>query len=95
MISWGIVTLCTSAAKNFHALLICRIFLGAFEATILPSFVFIVQMWYTRREQTFRNISYQLANSCAAIIGPLISYGIGHVGQINHGAIEAYQGIVS
>lgn len=45
MTAWGIVTICTAAAKNFHALLICRILLGVFEATILPSFIFITQMW--------------------------------------------------
>jgi MFS family permease len=76
MVSWGIVTICTATAKNFTGLLICRILLGGFEATILPSFVFITQMWYTRREQSYRNISYQIANSCAAIIGPLVSFGI-------------------
>lgn len=93
MTSWGIVTICTAAAKDFHALLVCRIFLGIFEATILPAFIFITQMWYTRREQSYRNISYQIANSCAAIFGPLISYGIGHVGTERHSHLEAYQGI--
>lgn len=41
MISWSIVTACTGAATNFTGLIICRILLGAFEATILPSFVLI------------------------------------------------------
>ncbi|ORY25070.1 major facilitator superfamily domain-containing protein [Naematelia encephala] len=92
MISWGIVTICTAAATNFHGFLVCRILLGAFEATVLPSFIFITQMWYTRREQSYRTIAYQIANSAAAIIGPLISYGIGHVGETG-GKLRAYQGI--
>jgi MFS family permease len=41
MISWSIVTAATAAATNFTGLVICRILLGAFEATILPSFVLI------------------------------------------------------
>jgi MFS family permease len=106
MISWSIVTACTGAAKNFTGLVICRILLGAFEATILPSFVLIskshatvhkegrdlpspAQMWWTRREQSYRTIAYQVANSMAAIIGPLLSYGIGHVNS----GILPYQGI--
>jgi MFS family permease len=91
LISTGIVTCTTAAATNFTGLVICRVFLGAFEATILPSFVFITQMWYTRREQSFRTVAYQVANSCAAIFGPLIAYGIGHVGA-SGGKIHAYQG---
>ena len=43
-ISWSIVTIATAAAHNFTGLVVCRLLLGAFEATILPSFVFITQM---------------------------------------------------
>jgi hypothetical protein len=38
-ISWSIITIATAAAHNFTGLVICRLLLGAFEATILPSFV--------------------------------------------------------
>jgi hypothetical protein len=84
--------------------MICRAFLGAFEATILPSFVLITQMWWTRREQSYRTIAYQISNSVASLlgepdgvfwprrlmgVGPLISYGIGHVTE----GIHPYQGI--
>lgn len=89
-ISWSIVTIATAAAHNFTGLVVCRVLLGMFEATILPSFVFITQMWWTRREQSYRTIAYQIANSLAAIIGPLMAFGIGHAGG---GSIHAYQGI--
>jgi MFS family permease len=46
-------------------------------------------MWWTRREQSYRTIAYQVANSMAAIFGPLLSYGIGHVSS----GILPYQGI--
>lgn len=46
-------------------------------------------MWWTRREQSYRTIAYQIANSMAAIWGPLLSYGIGHVNS----GIRPYQGI--
>ncbi|EAL19997.1 hypothetical protein CNBF3240 [Cryptococcus deneoformans B-3501A] len=88
-IAWSIVTICTTAAKSFAGLLVARILLGAFEATILPSFVFITQMWWTRREQSYRTVAWQVANSCAAILGPLLAFGVGHVNS----GIKPYQGI--
>jgi MFS family permease len=60
MAMWSIVTICTAAAKNFAGLISARAFLGAFEATILPSFILITQMWWTRREQSYRTIAYQM-----------------------------------
>jgi MFS family permease len=57
------------AATNFAGLLTCRILLGVFEATVLPSFVLITQMWYTRRENSYRTIAYQISNGIAGMIG--------------------------
>ena len=62
-------SLFSAAAKDFAGLLTARIFLGIFESTILPSFVLITQMWWTRREQSYRTIAYQIALSVASIIG--------------------------
>ncbi|WRT69284.1 uncharacterized protein IL334_006268 [Kwoniella shivajii] len=88
-IAWSVVTICSAAATNFTGLLIARLLLGAFEATILPSFVFITQMWWTRREQSYRTVAYQIANSLASLFGPLLAFGVGHV----HTGIKPYQGI--
>jgi MFS family permease len=104
-----ICLMCTAAAKNFAGLLVCRMFLGAFEATILPSFIFITQMWWIRREQSYRSVAYmvsidlwhrhtlirlQIANSFAGILGPLLSYGVGRaVDTSSHPPIFEYQGI--
>lgn len=51
----------------------------------------IVYRWWRRREQSYRLIAWQIANSCAAIIGPLLSYGVGHGAK--SGKIHAYQAI--
>jgi hypothetical protein len=53
----------TTAGHSFSTLLVCRLLLGCFEATILPSFILITQMWWLRREQSYRTIAYQIANS--------------------------------
>ena len=93
MTSWTITTICTAAATSFKTLLICRIILGIFEATILPSFGLIIQMWWTRREQAYRTVAYQVALSLSGIIGPLMSYGIGQAVVRTHSSLHVYQAI--
>ena len=52
---WG-ATLCGMAAgRDFGGLLAARFILGSFEASVAPTFIAIVQMWYRRSEQTNRN----------------------------------------
>jgi MFS family permease len=46
-------------------------------------------MWWTRREQSYRTIAVQVANSGAVFIGPLLSYGVGHINK----GILPYQAI--
>ena len=58
-----VVTMVTASATNFVGLLLCRLFLGCFEATILPSFILVTQMWWIRREQSYRTIAYQVCRS--------------------------------
>ncbi|KAL0936815.1 allantoate permease [Colletotrichum truncatum] len=76
---WGVTLSCMAAAHNFGGLLTARFFLGAFEASVAPSFVAITQMWWRRREQTLR-ISYWYAmNGFTNMFGSLITYGLGHI----------------
>jgi MFS family permease len=51
---WGIATACGAAATNYQTLLISRVFLGIFEATISPSLILISSQWYTKSEQAPR-----------------------------------------
>ncbi|TYJ58266.1 hypothetical protein B9479_001092 [Cryptococcus floricola] len=92
MTAWSIVTMCTAAATNFTGLLLARMFLGVFEATIMPSFILITQMWWIRREQSYRTVAYQVANSFAAIFGPLLAYAIGKAVD-GSTTVKPYQGI--
>ncbi|KAK1579574.1 major facilitator superfamily transporter [Colletotrichum navitas] len=76
---WGVTLSCMAAAHNFGGLMTARFFLGAFEASVAPSFVAITQMWWRRREQTLR-ISYWYAmNGFTNMFGSLITYGLGHI----------------
>ncbi|KZT60604.1 MFS general substrate transporter [Calocera cornea HHB12733] len=87
---WGVCVACMGAAKNFAGLITARFFLGVFEATVAPSFIAITQMWWRRREQTYRTISWNASNGFASIFGPLVAFGVGHVNNRN---ILPYQGI--
>ncbi|KAK2008844.1 major facilitator superfamily transporter [Colletotrichum eremochloae] len=84
---WGVTLSCMAAAHNFGGLMAARFFLGAFEASVAPSFVAITQMWWRRREQTLR-ISYWYAmNGFTNMFGSLITYGLGHISS----SLKEYQ----
>jgi hypothetical protein len=58
VLCWG-ATLCGMvAARDFGGLMAARFMLGTFEASVAPTFVAIVQMWYRRSEQTNRNAAW-------------------------------------
>lgn len=49
VLGWGVTLTCMTWAHNFPTLLGARFLLGAFEASVGPSFVAITQMWWRRR----------------------------------------------
>ena len=52
---WGASCMICAAFTSFPGLLVFRFILGACEASISPSMLIIVSMWWTRREQPLRN----------------------------------------
>lgn len=79
MFCWGTVLSFMALAHNFTGLLITRLLMGIFEATIAPTFVAINQLWYRRSEQTNRTAAWYSMNGLAYVIGSLLSYGLGHI----------------
>ncbi|RSH85337.1 hypothetical protein EHS25_004733 [Saitozyma podzolica] len=75
---WGASLCIMSAFTEFAGLAVWRFILGAFEASIAPSMLVIVAMWWTRREQPLRNNIWYSANGMATILGSLLTYGLGH-----------------
>lgn len=49
VLAWGTTLILMTWAKDFRTLMAARFFLGAFEASIGPSFIAITQMWWRRR----------------------------------------------
>ncbi|KAK8100876.1 MFS general substrate transporter, partial [Apiospora kogelbergensis] len=79
VLGWGVTLACMAAAHNFGGLLASRFFLGAFEASIAPSFIAITQMWWRRHEQTTRTSYWYAMNGITNMFGSLLSYGLGHI----------------
>ncbi|KAK4120285.1 MFS general substrate transporter [Parathielavia appendiculata] len=80
VILWGTATACGAAAYNYQTLLVSRIFLGIFEATIAPSLMLISSQWYTKSEQAPRFSFWYTGLGIGQIIGGLVSYGFQHMG---------------
>ncbi|KAJ5677652.1 uncharacterized protein N7477_003285 [Penicillium maclennaniae] len=85
---WGIALSCMTAAETFAGLMVCRLFLGIFEAGIAPAFIAVTQIWYRRREQPVRLGSWYAMNGVVNMVGSLITYGLGH---IKSSIFEPYQ----
>lgn len=49
VLGWGLTLTAMTWARTFPQLMVARFFLGAFEASVGPSFVAITQMWWRRR----------------------------------------------
>lgn len=79
VIAWGIATACGAAAHNYQTLLVSRIFLGIFEATIGPSLMLISSQYYTKSEQAPRFSFWYLGLGLGQIVGGATSYGFQHV----------------
>ncbi|KAM3526352.1 hypothetical protein NHJ13051_003507 [Beauveria bassiana] len=77
---WGVATACGAAAHNAQTLLVSRVFLGIFEATIGPSLMIISSQWYTKSEQAPRFSFWYLGLGLGQILGGAVSYGFQHMG---------------
>ncbi|KAK1750040.1 major facilitator superfamily domain-containing protein [Echria macrotheca] len=76
---WGSSLAIMSSCTGFKSLLGLRFALGSFEAMIAPGCVAVTQMWWRRGEQTLRTSYWNAMNGITAIIGSLLTYGLGHI----------------
>lgn len=82
VVAWGSILMVTAACSSFTGMAICRFLLGIFEAPITPCFMMIVGMWYTRDQQPFRAGIFYSCNGLGAIIGGILTFGIGQIHTI-------------
>ena len=76
MALWAIVSALTAVAQNFTGLLLARFFLGITEAPFYPGALYVLSLFYTRKEIATRmSILYTGALAATAVAG-LIAIGI-------------------
>lgn len=78
---WGVVVAATSRVHNYTGLVVGRVFLGLFEATIGPSLMIISSQYYTKKEQAPRFCFWYLGLGFGQIVGGLVSFGFQHVSK--------------
>jgi MFS family permease len=84
IISWGIISMCQSAAASFGALMACRALLGLAEAGFLPGVLYHLSFWFPAERLPMR-IAFlcafaQLAGSVSGVLAFGISYLNGRLG---------------
>ncbi|KGO69909.1 Major facilitator superfamily domain, general substrate transporter [Penicillium expansum] len=82
VIAWGAMLMITAACSSFTGMAICRFLLGVFEAPITPCFMLMIGMWYTRAQQPFRAGVFYSCNGLGAMVGGILTYGIGQIDTI-------------
>ncbi|KZS87183.1 MFS general substrate transporter [Sistotremastrum niveocremeum HHB9708] len=76
VILWGLTSACTAVTRNYHDIMLCRIFIGIPEAAFYPGAVFLLSRWYTRKELAFRSAILYFGSLISNAFGSLIAAGI-------------------
>jgi MFS family permease len=84
---WAVVSGLTALAKDFKGLLLTRFFLGVVEAPYYPGALYLLSIFYTRKEIATRiSVLYTgniLATAFAGLIAAGIFYGLGDVAGLH------------
>ncbi|KAL1412169.1 hypothetical protein Q8F55_003179 [Vanrija albida] len=51
---WGAVSACTGAVRSFRGLVVCRLLLGVTEAAFFPGAMFLLTLFYTKKQMALR-----------------------------------------
>lgn len=76
MALWAIVSTLTAVAHDFKGLLLTRFFLGVTEAPFYPGALYILSLFYTRKELATRISILFTGNICGTAFAGLIAIGV-------------------
>lgn len=76
MMIWAVVSACTALSQNFTGLLLTRFFLGVTEAPFYPGALYILGIFYNRKELATRISILYTGNILATAFAGLIAAGI-------------------
>ncbi|EEH04161.1 conserved hypothetical protein [Histoplasma capsulatum G186AR] len=71
---FGLVTVCQGFVKGPKGLIVCRFFLGVFEAGLLPGFIYLMSMYYKRHEFQKRFAVLFTSGMVAGAVGGLLAF---------------------
>ncbi|SMY23955.1 unnamed protein product [Zymoseptoria tritici ST99CH_1A5] len=90
-LAFGLVVLGFGFVDNWAELAGLRVLLGAFEACFFPSALFLVSMWYVRREVAKRNAFFYLVGNSVGGFGGVLAYGLQQMDGL--GGLEGWRWI--
>lgn len=76
--AWAIVSALTAVVHNYTGLLLVRFFLGLTEAPYYPGAVYMLSIFYTRKEIATRIAILYTGNILATAFAGLIAAGVFH-----------------
>ncbi|KAJ0336921.1 hypothetical protein COL922a_007377 [Colletotrichum nupharicola] len=85
MMAWAVVSACTALAKNYAGLVAVRFFLGVTEAPFYPGAIYMLSIFYTRKEIATRLSVLYTGNIFATSFSGLIAAAVFNTVDGNHG----------
>ena len=76
MMAWAIVSTLMAVVKDYKGMLACRFVLGITEAPFYPGGVYLISMFYTRKESATRMSIFYTGNLLASSFSGLIAAGV-------------------
>ncbi|KAL1612083.1 hypothetical protein SLS60_000306 [Paraconiothyrium brasiliense] len=76
MLIWAVVSGCTGLVQNYAGLVLCRFFLGITEAPFYPGAIYMLSIFYTRKEIATRIALLYCAQILATGFTGLLAAGI-------------------
>jgi len=76
MVSWGIITACTSLVSSYAGLMVVRFLLGAAEAGFFPGMIYYFTFWFNKHERAQKIAQFYVTSLVGGVIGGISSYFI-------------------
>ncbi|KAF0319185.1 vitamin H transporter [Colletotrichum asianum] len=76
MALWGVLTYIMSVVKEYHHLIVLRVFVGIMESGFAPGILLIISSWYRRGEQSRRSAVFMSAAILSGAFGGLLAGAI-------------------
>ncbi|KAK7736520.1 hypothetical protein SLS53_006951 [Cytospora paraplurivora] len=76
MITWGIISMCQGATKNYAGIMAARFFLGAAEAGFYPGVLYHLSFWFPTQRLSFRIAFFYACGMFSGTISGLLAYAI-------------------